>query len=65
MLSQEGFRLTLTGEFGREYLILGSSNLLDWVSVGIVTNTYGTIQHTDGAATNVPYQFYRAMGTGP
>ncbi len=59
-LVEDGFRLTLNGEFGAKYSIEASSNLLDWVSVGTVTNTYGTAQFTDGAATNLWQRFYRA-----
>jgi hypothetical protein len=61
LLSQDGFRLTLTGEFGAPYTILGSPNLLDWTVVGTVTNSYGTIQLTDPAGTNLPARFYRAV----
>ena len=64
-LFKDGFRLTLAGEFGGEYLILGSTNLLDWLPTGTVTNTYGTVQFTDPAATNSPYGFYRALSVGP
>ena len=59
-LVEDGFRLTLTGEFGAQYQILGSTNLLDWTHAGTVTNTYGTSQLTDSAATNSPFRFYRA-----
>jgi hypothetical protein len=59
-LFEDGFQLTLTGEFGAQYSIEASSNLLDWVSLGTVTNTYGTAQFTDGAATNWWQRFYRA-----
>jgi hypothetical protein len=60
-LIEDGFRLTLTGEFGAPYTIFGSTNLHDWDGVGTVTNTYGTIQFTDSAATNLPARFYRAF----
>jgi hypothetical protein len=62
---EDGFRLTLTGEFGAPYAILGSTNLLDWDSVGTVTNTYGMIQFTDTVATNLPARFYRALSVWP
>ena len=63
-LVEDGFRLTLTGEFGAQYQILGSTNLLDWLFTGTVTNTYGTSQLTDSAATNLPARFYRIVGLG-
>ena len=58
---EDGFRLALTGEFGGEYLILGSTNLLDWLPVEAVTNTYGTVRFTDGAAASLPCRFYRVV----
>jgi hypothetical protein len=60
-LNEEGFRLVVDGEFGALYAIEASSNLLDWLSVGTVTNTYGTAQFTDGGATNLQHRFYRGV----
>lgn len=60
-LFEDGLRLTLAGEFGVPYTVLGSTNLLDWAAVATMTNTYGTIQLTDPAATNLPARFYRAI----
>ena len=60
-LVEDGFRLTLTGEFGAAYAIRGSTNLTDWTAVGTVTNTYGTTQLTDPTAINLPRRFYRAV----
>jgi uncharacterized repeat protein (TIGR02543 family) len=57
----DGFRLTILGDFGIAYSILGSTNLLDWNAIGTVTNYYGTVQLTDPAATNLPRLFYRAI----
>jgi hypothetical protein len=59
-LVEDGFRLTLIGEFGTNYALLGSTNLADWSQVETVTNTYGTVQFTDAAATNNPASLYRA-----
>jgi hypothetical protein len=44
LLSQEGFRLTLTGEFGAVYQIDGSTDLSGWTPLGTVTNDWGTVQ---------------------
>jgi hypothetical protein len=60
-LVEDGFRLTLMGEFETNYAILGSTNLADWSSLGIVTNTHGTVQFTDSGATNLGLRFYRAV----
>jgi hypothetical protein len=54
LLSQEGFRLTLTGEFGAVYQIVGSTDLSGWTPLG-------TVQFTDGTGTNRPQRFYRAL----
>ena len=64
-LVDDGFRLTLTGEFGVSYQILGSTNLVDWISTGTVTNTWGTVQFTDPGGTNLPFRFYRAVTLSP
>lgn len=60
-MGEGGFRLTLTGEVAEQYSILGSTNLLDWIPVGTLTNTYGISQLTDSAATNVSHRFYRGQ----
>jgi hypothetical protein len=60
MLGQDGFRLTLTGEFGAAYELFGSTDLSGWAPLGIVTNIWGMVQFTDpGAATNA-HRAYRA-----
>jgi hypothetical protein len=65
LLSQDGFRLTLTGEFGVACQILGSTDLSGWTPLGTVTNDWGTVQFTDGAGTNLPQRFYRAVQESP
>jgi hypothetical protein len=61
LLRQEGFRLTLTGEFGTAYQFLGSPDLGTWLPLATVTNTWGTVQFTDPAARTNGQQFYRAQ----
>jgi len=63
--AEDGFRLTLTGEFGKQYEILGSADLVNWTQAGTLTNVYGTSQFTDGNATNQPRRFYRAAIPNP
>jgi hypothetical protein len=65
LLGQEGFRLTLTGEFGAAYQILGSTDLSGWALLGTVTNDWGVVQITDGAGTNLPQRFYRTVQESP
>jgi hypothetical protein len=52
-------RVTLSGEIGRSYGILASTNLQNWVQVATVTLTNGP------ASTNLPmsmsWRFYRAQ----
>jgi hypothetical protein len=62
LLNEEGPRLTVTGEFGAQYSIVGTTNLLDWIAVGIVTNTHGAVQLSDPAGMYLPRRFYRAVG---
>ena len=61
VLRQDGFRLTLTGEFGARYQILGSTDLRAWTPLATVTNDWGTVQFTDAAETNLPQRFYQAL----
>ncbi|MCX6873575.1 MAG: chitobiase/beta-hexosaminidase C-terminal domain-containing protein, partial [Verrucomicrobia bacterium] len=64
-LVEDGCRLTLTGEFGKQYEILGSADLVNWIRAGTLTNVYGTSQFTDDDATNLPRRFYRAAILNP
>jgi hypothetical protein len=61
VLRQDGFRLTLTGEFGARYQILGSSDLSVWTPLATLTNDWGTVQFTDGEGTNLPRRLYQAL----
>ncbi|MBI4328214.1 MAG: hypothetical protein HY674_23540 [Chloroflexi bacterium] len=61
LLSQDGFRVTLTGEWGAPYRIDRSTNLTEWTPLTTLTNWFGTVQFTDGAGTNLPSRFYRAV----
>jgi len=60
-LKAEGFRLTLTGEYGAHHRIDSSTNLLDWTALTTLTNTYGFGQFTDETAAGLPFRFYRAV----
>jgi hypothetical protein len=59
-LVEDGFRLTVLGEFGTVYDIPASTNLSEWTVAGSVTNTYGTVQFTDPQGTSLPHRFYGA-----
>jgi hypothetical protein len=60
-LNEQAFRLTLTGELGAHYRIDGSTNLMDWTGLAVLTNTFGTTQFADETATNTPLRFYKAV----
>ncbi len=59
-LKPEGFRMTLSGLFGAQYEIDASSDLINWTPLATLTNTYGAVQFTDAAATNLLHRFYRS-----
>jgi hypothetical protein len=58
---EDGFQLTLTGEFDGHYRIEQSSGLTDWNTLANFTNTYGIWQMMDTTATNDTTRFYRAV----
>jgi hypothetical protein len=58
---EEGFQLTLTGEFGGHYRIEQSSALENWSTLVSFTNTYGIWQMIDTTALNNATRFYRAV----
>ncbi|MDB6057892.1 MAG: Immunoglobulin I-set domain protein, partial [Verrucomicrobiales bacterium] len=57
--SDGSFQLTIDGAPGAGYVVEGSSNLIDWLTLSVVTNDSGAYQFTDGSATNYPQFFYR------
>ena len=60
-VNEEGFWFTLQGEYGRSYQIDASSNVVEWMPLGVVTNTFGTSQFNDLEGTNLLQRFYRAV----
>lgn len=61
LMATDGFRLTLTAEFGLRYRIDGSTNLVQWAPLTWLTNAFGLAQFDDGPATNLPQRFYRVV----
>jgi hypothetical protein len=51
--------LSVSGAPGLLYLLEASTNLANWMKVGVRTNAVGTFQFTDTAATNYATRFYR------
>jgi hypothetical protein len=60
-LFNSGFRLTITSDFGAICDLEASTNLPNWYSLITLTNTYGTVQFTDPAATTNNATFYRLL----
>jgi hypothetical protein len=58
-LYEDGFQLTLTGEFGARYGVDAAAVLPNWSPVATVTNVWGTVQFSDPAGTNLAQRFYR------
>ena len=51
--------LTATGDANMLYLFEGSTNLVNWTWLGVVSNAIGSVQFTDTHATNYASRFYR------
>jgi len=52
--------LAFSGGIGQDYSIQVSTNLVDWITVSIVTITNNPQLLLDSTATNFPTRFYRA-----
>jgi hypothetical protein len=59
--SEEGFRVSLTGDFGATFQIDDSTDLVHWVYLGGVTNSFGTSEFLDTNAFTNNARFYRAI----
>ena len=53
------FMLNFTGDSNSVIAIETSTNLINWVQTGTITNTTGTVSYDDGSAGDAPYRFYR------
>jgi hypothetical protein len=51
--------LTASGATNLLYLIEGSTNLVNWAKLGVVSNASGSLQFTDTHATSYAKRFYR------
>ena len=66
-MKPEGFRLTLRGQFGERFDVLGSTNFVEWTTLETLTNSFGRVEFTapDGTngvvGTNGTCRFYRAV----
>jgi hypothetical protein len=56
-------QLEVRGAPNRVYVIQASTNLMDWVTIGLgATDADGNVEFTDPDAANQPLRFYRTVG---
>ena len=56
-------QLQVRGAPSRVYVIQASTNLINWVTIGLgATDTDGNVEFTDPNAANQPLRFYRTVG---
>lgn len=60
-MDEQGFRFSIIGELGTAIRIDSSTDLVNWTSLGWLTNSFGTSQVLDTAASTNVLQFYRAL----
>jgi hypothetical protein len=53
--------LQLTAPADYNYVVLSSTNLVNWVPTAFLVNTNGTVFFADPGATNSSQRFYRAV----
>jgi hypothetical protein len=59
-LNNGGFRFGYSNTSGGTGTIYASTNLIDWISVGVATQTIpGFFEFSDATATNFPWRFYK------
>lgn len=58
-VAQEGFRAALYGRMGDVYEVQASTNAQDWLSLTVLTNTWGETQFSDPQSTNSAWRLYR------
>jgi hypothetical protein len=59
-LTSQGIQMSLVGRVGASFLVESSTDLKNWVTVGIFTNTVGQIDFSDPAGGEETQRFYRA-----
>ncbi len=56
-----GFRLELKGKVGGNYIIMASSNMVDWVAISTNAAPTGEVSFTDTNAVNLSFRYYKAV----
>jgi hypothetical protein len=59
LLPDSRFQLAITAFPNRNYIILASSNLVDWVRAGTNYQSSATVPFTDPTSPGIPSRFYR------
>src|SRR5207237_6750313 len=59
-LASGAFPVQFTGEPARSYQIEASTNLANWIGLGVLASSNGPAQYLDVTAGNFDKRFYRA-----
>jgi len=59
VLGSSGFTFQFSVQPGFTYVIMASSDLVNWTPIATNTASAGTVLFTDPVASNFPYRFYR------
>jgi hypothetical protein len=59
-MTANGFELHLSGPMVSTYVILASTNMLDWIPISTNSTLTGSAVFTDTDAIKKPARFYRA-----
>lgn len=60
-ISQGKFQMSITGDIGPDYSVLGSSNLVSWTLLKTTNPPALPYLFIDAASTNYPQRFYRVL----
>ena len=58
--TNSSFQFTLSGDSGFNYVIEGTTNLSDWLSVATLSNAFGQVLYSDTNFSNAPFVAFRA-----
>jgi len=56
-----GFHLELSGKAGGNYIIMASSNMVDWIPISTNAAPTGAVSFTDTNAVNLGFRYYKAV----
>lgn len=60
-MTTNGFHLQLSGPSGASYVIMASSNMVDWTPISTNSAPTGTVSFTDTNAVNLGFRYYKAV----